>query len=73
MCDLFIPCVTENRKINLKQALKTQEKKKKIYKKKKMDAVTDTPSFIMKYCIIIKARVKLATEPTPFMHFWGLL
>ena len=32
MCDLFIPCVTENRKINLKQALKTQEKKKKIYK-----------------------------------------
>ena len=26
--------------------------------------MTDTPSLIMKYCVIIRARVKLATERT---------
>ena len=34
-----------------------------------MTEVTDTPLLIRKYCIIKKARVKLATEPTLFMHF----
>ena len=30
-------------------------------------------ALIMKYCIIIKARVKLAIEPTSFMNFWCLV
>ena len=39
----------------------------------KISEVTDIPSLIRKYCIRKKARVKLATEPTLFMHFWCLL
>ena len=39
--------------------------------------MTDIPFIIRKYCIIKKARVKLATEltlqKTLFMHFWCLL
>ena len=38
-----------------------------------MSEVTDIPLLIRKYCIIKKARVKLVTEPTLFMHFWCLL
>ena len=38
-----------------------------------MSEVTDIPLLIRKYCIIKKARVKLATEPTLFMHFQCLL
>ena len=38
-----------------------------------MSEVTDIPLLIRKYCIIKKARVKLAIERTLFMHFWCLL
>ena len=44
MCDLFIPCVSANRRRNLKQALKTQEKKKK--KKSIQKGCGDRHSFV---------------------------
>ena len=42
------------------KSLKKQDKNKQ----KIVSQVTDIPSLIRKYCIIKKARVKLATEPT---------
>ena len=44
-----------------------------MWKREKKQEVTDIQSLIMKYCVIIKAVVKLATEATLFMHFWCLL
>ena len=38
-----------------------------------MSEVTDIGLLIRKYRIIKNARVKLATEPALFMHFWCLL
>ena len=66
MCNLFRAC------LYLKKTFKT-----KIVKEAGqfffMSEVTDIPLLIRKYCIIKNARVKLATEPTLFMHFWCLL
>ena len=59
MCDLFHACLY----FKEAQSLKKKEnvpKKVVFFKGKKWH----TPSLIMKYCVIIKARVKLVTERT---------
>ena len=68
MCNLFRTSVLQRRHFEPK-LLKRQDNYLFIF----MSEVTDIPLLIRKYCIIKKARVKLATELTLFMHFLCLL
>ena len=59
MCNLFRACVY------LEEDILNQNRQRQVFCLFVfMSEVTDIPLLIRKYCIIKKARVKLATEPT---------